>query len=176
MIMKRKHDQKIDGYIFPSSITNKMKKSINKTYETNKERGFSLCVDEDTNEVHAGKEHVQKGNSASIKFEAGCKRKNQRHAGTFHTHINTDSSEASAMDIYNNCLEYNKIDCIGSAKDGKIVCMTKINPSNNCQNKVNRLVNSEDILLMTNQGDEQSLYSELDKVIKENFKLSELKY
>ena len=138
-----------------------MKRSIDKTHETDKEYAFSLCFDSTTNEIRPGKEHAQKGDSASVIFEAGCKRNNQKHIGTFHTHINTDSSEASATDIHNNCQEYNEIDCIGSSRNGKIVCMTKNNPTNNCQDKVKHLVEDEDLLITTNQGDESKLYANL---------------
>ena len=168
-------NQQVDSYIFPSSTVNKMKKSIEKTHETNKEHELSLCIDESTNKIYNGPEHTEKGKNGAINFESECKKKNQKHVGTFHTHVSTDSSEASAMDIHNNCQEYNLVDCIGSPKDGKIMCMTKTNPKTSCRDKVKHLVEEEDILLTTNQGDDDKLYSELDKVIRENFRTTELK-
>lgn len=175
---KRKKElkgQKIDNYIFPSSTIDKMKKSIKKTQKTNKEHGFALCIDEDTNTIHPSTEHTEKGNSKRLTFISECKGRNQKRAGTFHSHINTDSDEPSALDTYNNCQEMNKVDCIGSPKDGKITCLTKLNPESSCQAKVEHLVEKEDNLLETNQEDVDELYDELDKIINENFKLSELK-
>ncbi len=167
--------QQIDNYIFPSITINKMKNSIRKTQKTDKEHGFTLCIDENTNKIYGGPEHAEKGNSGRITFISDCERKNQKHAGTFHSHINTDSDEPSALDTYNNCQEINKIDCIGSAKDGKITCITKLKPFSNCQSDVKPLVDKEDMLIEENQGDEDELYSRLDKIINENFRITELK-
>ena len=51
-------NQQVDSYIFPSSTVNKMKKSIEKTHETNKEHAFSLCIDESTNKIYNGPEQT----------------------------------------------------------------------------------------------------------------------
>ncbi len=167
--------QQIDNYIFPPSTINKMKDSIRKTQETDKEHGFALCIDENTNIIYPSTEHVEKGNSKRLTFVSDCERRNHKHAGTFHSHINTDSDKPSALDTYNNCQEINKVDCIGSPKDGKITCLTKLNPASSCQDKVDHLVEKEDNLLETNQEDKDELYNELDRIISENFKISELK-
>ncbi len=166
--------QQIDGYIFPSKTINKMKDSIRKTEKTNKEHGFQLCIDENTNEIYGGTEHRQKEEARTIKFKSKCKGKNQVHAGSFHTHVSTGSSAPSALDTYNNCQEINKIDCIGSP-EGKITCMTKTSSSLICQSEVKPLLEKEEIMFETSEGDGNKLYKDLDKVIIGNFKISELK-
>ncbi|MDD3474346.1 MAG: Mov34/MPN/PAD-1 family protein [Candidatus Dojkabacteria bacterium] len=177
MKTNKHRDQRIGKYVFSDTTVLKMSKLIEKTQDTDKEHGFTLCLDEKTSKIYPGQEHSQSSHSEEryIKFQSECRERGKKPVGTFHSHVTTSSDEPSALDIFSNCHEQNDVSCIGSPKDGKVTCMIKNNPGTNCQHKAKQFVDIENILIEKNEGDEEELYLNVDKVINENFRKEELK-
>ena len=107
---------KLNSFILPDSVIQKMKVKIEDSRFKNIEVGFNLCTENGT--IHD--ESPCTGTECSIRIPKGCKR--GKHVGLFHTHPHT-SSEPSIHDIAN--AYYIGISCIGSTEEKDIKCYVR---------------------------------------------------
>lgn len=117
---------RLNSYILPDKIIQKMKTHIEDTKKTGLEIGFNLCTIDTTEELQDEKYCV--GSSCSLKsWKPGCLSKG-RHVGIFHTHpivpkISKGESSPSMTDLI-GAYRYG-IMCIGGAGDNKIQCSVR---------------------------------------------------
>lgn len=114
---------KLNSYILPDKIIQKMRYDIEETKKLGVEIGFNLCTKDTTEELQDEKRCV--GSSCMLKgWKPGCESKGKQ-VGIFHTHpiIPKKSSGYSSpsMSDLTGAYAYG-IMCIGGAGDNKIQC------------------------------------------------------
>lgn len=105
---------RLNGYILPDNVENKMKEKLYKTRQD--ELGFTLCSNQDNIITAKGE---RKGKSDRIEIDTEACKKDERFLGGYHTHPRGDS-HASAEDLA-HCGAFKAI-CTGGVKDNKIKC------------------------------------------------------
>lgn len=108
----------INSFILTDNLIDIMKKNLKKSEEINKEIGFNLCQVDGNNDLKDENYHI--GTEDSIYFSVKCDI--GKKVGEFHTHPK-GFSQPSLNDLHNACSE--GIECIGGAKDKKIVCYVR---------------------------------------------------
>lgn len=105
---------KLNSFVLPDNIVQKMKKNVDYSRFENIEFGFNLCSD---NQKVLHDEKPCLGNECSVSIPKGCEK--GEHVGIFHTHASS-SSKPSILDILN---AYKlSINCIGSTEEKGIKC------------------------------------------------------
>lgn len=108
---------KLNSFILPDSVIQKMKDNVNYSRFENIEFGFNLCSD---NQKQLHHEKPCLGNECSVDIPKGCDK--GEHVGIFHTHASS-SSKPSILDILN---AYKlSINCIGSTEEKDIKCYVR---------------------------------------------------
>ena len=109
---------KLNSFILPDNVIQKMKKNVEYSKFENIEFGFNLCNQKGQQILHD--ENPCVGNECSIDIPKGCKE--GEHVGLFHTHAGS-SSKPSIQDILN---AYKlSINCIGSTEEKDIKCYVR---------------------------------------------------
>ena len=114
---------KLNSYILPDKVIQKMKTDIEETKKLGIEIGFNLCTKDMTEELQDEKHCV--GSSCKLTgWKPGCESKG-KHVGIFHTHpivpkISKGDSSPSMSDL-TGAYQYG-IMCVGGARDNKIQC------------------------------------------------------
>ncbi len=110
--------KQVGTFILPDNIIEDMKDKIKYTRKLKIELGFSLCSEKDSSIIIKGSGCT--GNRCSIR--PGECREGQDKIGDYHTHPVTEST-MSISDMIEGCSQ--KMECIGSAKFGNIVCFVR---------------------------------------------------
>lgn len=114
---------KLNSYILPDKVIQKMKTDIEETKKIGLEIGFNLCTKDTTEELQGEKRCV--GSSCMLKgWKPGCESKGKQ-VGIFHTHpiIPKKSSGDSSPSMSDLIGAYTYgIMCVGGAGDNKIQC------------------------------------------------------
>ncbi len=114
---------KLNSYILPDQVIQKMRSDIEDTKKLGLEIGFNLCTKDTIGELQDEKRCV--GSSCSLKgWKPGCESKG-KHVGIFHTHpivpkASKGDSSPSMSDLI-GAYTYG-IMCVGGAGDNKIQC------------------------------------------------------
>lgn len=114
---------KLNSYILPDKVIQKMRADIEDTKKMGLEIGFNLCTKDTTEELQSEKGCV--GSHCSLTgWKPGCESKG-KHVGIFHTHpiipkIAKGNSSPSMSDLI-GAYTYG-IMCVGGAGDNKIQC------------------------------------------------------
>jgi hypothetical protein len=114
---------KLNSYILPDKIIQKMRSDVEDTKKMGLEIGFNLCIKDTTEELQDEKRCV--GSSCKLTgWKPGCQSKG-KHVGIFHTHpmvpkISKGYTSPSMSDLI-GAYQYG-IMCIGGAGDNKIQC------------------------------------------------------
>jgi hypothetical protein len=117
---------KLNSYILPDKVIQKMRSDIEDTKKIGLEIGFNLCTKDTTEELQDEKRCV--GSYCKLtSWEPGCQSKG-KHVGIFHTHpmipkISKGDSSPSMSDLI-GAYQYG-IMCIGGAGDNKIQCSVR---------------------------------------------------
>jgi proteasome lid subunit RPN8/RPN11 len=107
---------RLNYFILPDSVLQKMKKNIEESRIKDIEIGFNLCTE--NGNLHD--ENPCTGAQCSVDIPKGCNK--GRYVGLFHTHPHS-SSEPSIQDIAN---AYQiGINCIGSTEEKNIKCYVR---------------------------------------------------
>lgn len=111
---------KLNSFILPDSVIQKMKKNVEYSRFENIEFGFNLCSDNQKDQKILHDEKPCLGNECSVDIPKGCEK--GEHVGIFHTHASS-SSKPSIRDILN---AYKlSINCIGSTEEDSIKCYVR---------------------------------------------------
>lgn len=119
---------KLNSYILPENVIEKMKVKIAETKEKNIELGFGLCRLKFVNTLTPGSECV--GNDCSIVQWPTCPV--GLYVGGYHTHP-TGGVQPSIADLRNAYI--NDIECVGSAKENAIRCFVRSGPRESIDEK-----------------------------------------
>ena len=117
---------KLNSYILPDRLIQKMRTDIDNTKKISLEIGFNLCTKDMTNELQD--ERHCTGSSCSLTgWRPGCESKG-KHVGIFHTHpiipkISKGDSSPSMSDLI-SAYQYGVM-CVGGAGDDKITCLVR---------------------------------------------------
>lgn len=111
---------KLNSFILPDSVIQKMKKNVDNSRFENIEFGFNLCSDDQKGQKVLHDEKPCLGNECSVDIPIGCEK--GEHVGLFHTHV-TASSKPSIRDILNTYKM--SINCIGSVEEDSIKCYVR---------------------------------------------------
>ena len=157
---------KLNSFILPDSVIQKMKKNVDYSRFENIEFGFNLCSDSNNLEDQKGQEgqkgqkllHDEKqclGNECSIDIPKGCEKGD--HVGLFHTHAGS-SSKPSILDILN---AYKlSINCIGSTEENNIKCYVRKDKTYKTEERDNiiaAMISYEHPLLLSNIPPEEDI-------------------
>lgn len=122
---------KIDSYILPNKVIEKMKEQIDKTMSTGTEHAFSLCSK--TDNIIVDRKHCE-GERCQMTMEIGCE-KDEELVGFYHTHPHSSDAQISPGDIKVICeagkekngeiVPIRLIACVGSPTGNKINCFIK---------------------------------------------------
>jgi hypothetical protein len=107
---------KLNSFILPDSVIQKMKRKVEDSRLKDIEVGFNLC--EENGILHD--ENPCTGTECAVDIPKGCTR--GKHVGLFHTHSYT-SSEPSIQDIA-NAYQFG-INCVGSTEEKGIKCYVR---------------------------------------------------
>lgn len=107
-----RYSKKLNSFILPDSIIQKMKDKIQEAKIKDIEIGFNLCSD--NSQLHD--ESLRTGTEYELRMPDTCSK--GRKVGSFHTHV--ESTDPSIMDIYDTYRF--GIGCIGSIEEKKIKC------------------------------------------------------
>lgn len=108
---------KLNSHTLTDETLNSMKSVLNKSVQTRKELGFTLCADQKNN-LQA--RNICTGEDCTVDIRVKCD-EHEKFAGAYHTHPNSYSM-ASANDLIFCGTVPNT--CIGGEKDKKIKCFT----------------------------------------------------
>jgi len=114
---------KLNSYILPDKVIQKMRSHLEDSKKIGLEIGFNICTKDTTEELQDERYCV--GSSCSLTgWKPGCESKG-KHVGIFHTHpivpkISKGDSSPSMVDLI-GAYRYG-IMCIGGARDNKIQC------------------------------------------------------
>lgn len=114
---------KLNSYILPDPVIEKMKSKIRETKEKDIELGFGLCRLRNTNIIRTGDECT--GTECELVYEKECPIGS--YVGVYHTHPHT-SSKPSIGDLETAYID--EVGCIGSVRDDNIKCFLRIGPMN----------------------------------------------
>ncbi len=128
---------KLNSFILPDNVIEKMRDQLNKTIDTKEEYGFTLCTEHNRKTI-IDRRHC-KGNECKINISRECDKK-EKFVGAYHTHPYNPST-MSAGDMISSC-KYD-VNCIGGEGDNKIRCFirkTHLGPSEqiSCSNKAKK--------------------------------------
>ena len=117
---------KLNSYILPDKVIQKMRSDIEDTKKIGLEIGFNLCTKDTTEELQDEKRCV--GSSCSlIGWKPGCESKGKQ-VGIFHTHPmipkRSKGDSSPSMSDMIGAYQYG-IMCIGGAGDNKIQCSVR---------------------------------------------------
>lgn len=112
---------RLNSYMLPEPVIEKMINKIQETKEKRLEVGFGLCRLKNTNIIRAGGSCT--GTECEITQPRECL--TGSYVGGFHTHPMTDA-DPSIADLLNAYV--NDVECIGSAIDSNIKCFVRIGP------------------------------------------------
>jgi hypothetical protein len=158
---------KLNSFILPDSVIQKMKKNVEYSRFENIEFGFNLCSDNQKGQKLLHDEKPCLGDQCSVDIPKGCDK--GEHVGLFHTHA-TASSKPSIRDILN---AYKlSINCIGSVEEDSIKCYMrkdKIYKTEERDNIVAAMARYESPLLSVNipPEDIKEYYKKWEKVREE---------
>ena len=110
---------RLNSFVLPDDIIQKMKDSLGRTHKIGLEHGFVLCSrNTPDGDILTDNSHCA-GTECEITLKPTCKDKHETFVGSYHTHPD-DTSLISEIDMKGSC--YRKIDCIGGEKDNRISC------------------------------------------------------
>lgn len=117
---------KLNLYILPDKVIQKMRSDIEDTKKIGLEIGFNLCTKNTTEELKDEK-HCTGAACRLVGWKPGCESKG-KHVGIFHTHpvvpkISKGPSSPSMSDM-TSAYTYG-IMCVGGAGDNKIICIVR---------------------------------------------------
>ena len=117
---------KLNSYILPNKVIQKMRSDIEDTKKIGLEIGFNLCT-KDTTEELQDERHCTGSSCKLTGWKPGCESKGKQ-VGVFHTHpvvpkISKGDSSPSMSDLI-HAYQYGTI-CIGGAGDNKITCIVR---------------------------------------------------
>ncbi len=110
---------KLNSYVLPEDVVEKMKIKIEETKQKNIELGFGLCRMKYVNTLKPGNECS--GNECSITQMPECQ--TGLYVGGYHTHP-TGTAEPSIADLKNAYI--NDVECIGSPLGDNIKCFVRL--------------------------------------------------
>lgn len=110
---------RLNSYILPGPLVDKMISTIKETEKEKVELGFGLCKIRNTNIITSGKDCT--GTECSLVRTQPCL--TGSYSGGYHTHPkgDVDPSIADMETAY-----INEIECIGSVRDKNIKCLLRI--------------------------------------------------
>lgn len=107
-----RYSKKLNSFILPNNIIQKMKDKIQEAKIKDIEIGFNLCSD--NNQLHD--ESLRTATEYELRMPDTCSK--GRKVGSFHTHV--ESTDPSITDIYS--IYKSGMQCIGSTREKKIRC------------------------------------------------------
>lgn len=112
---------KLNSYVLPENVIEKMRAKIIETKERNIELGFGLCRLKFINVLKTGNECA--GDECSIGYVPECL--TGLYVGGYHTHPK-GTTNPSITDLRNAYV--NDVECVGSVKENAIRCFVRIGP------------------------------------------------
>lgn len=112
---------KLNSYVLPENVVEKMRAKIIETKEKNIELGFGLCRLKFINTLKTGSECT--GDKCSIEQVPECP--TGLYVGGYHTHPR-GTANPSIADLRNAYV--NDVECVGSVKEDAIRCFVRIGP------------------------------------------------
>ena len=162
---------KLNSYILPENIVDKMKTKIEETREKKIELGFGLCRMRNTNIIRPGKDCT--GTECALTQIKECP--SGLYIGGYHTHPRT-GTKPSIADLA--VAYYDDVGCIGSVKENDIKCIVRTGPiiQQGKQEINDALENIEELLpAVVSKEEFQKWDNTRDDLINKYFKVVEVK-
>lgn len=143
---------KLNSFILPDNVVQKMKRSVEYSRIKDVEVGFNLCTN---NRQQLHDEKLCEGTECSVDIPKACNE--GEHVGLFHTHPHS-SSKPSIRDIA-NAYQFG-IGCVGSVEENNIKCYVRKDKTpkrEGLENIIAAMIRYESPLLLSNIPPEEDI-------------------